>query len=338
MAAAEDPARAIVDIITGTWRAQALHAAVTLGLADHVAAGCAGPVELARRAGAPADRIERLIRLLVSMGVVEGGAGGYRLTAVGELLRTGVPGSLRDLVSLYGAEFHQVWGSFAAAVASGRSGFEEAFGRTLGEYLAADPAASERFQRAMAAGNAFFAAVPAVHDFSSCATVVDVAGGSGALLAEVLRASPGTRGVLVDLPHATPIARRNLGAAFGPERFEVLAGDVFEAVPPGAGAYLLSRVLQDWEDDACVKLLSNCRTAMPEGAALLIVERVIPAEVSAGTAGRLPLLWDLHLMTMAGGRQRTLDGYESVLSAAGLRLRATHPLPLETTLLIAVHE
>lgn len=329
-------ARVIVDIITGTWRAQALHAAVALGIPDHVAAGHTSPAELAAETGATADVVERLMRLLISMGVFDAdGVGGYRPTDVSELLRTGGPASLRDLVQLYGEEFHQAWGSFANSLVTGRPGFEEAFGSTLGAYLARDPAVSAKFQRAMEAGSAFFAGVPDVFDFSRCASVVDIAGGSASLLAVVLGASPATRGVLFDLPHAAPLASRRLGAAFPADRFEVLTGDMFEAVPPGADAYLLSRVLQDWDDSRCVELLSNCRVAMPDSARLLILERVIPNDDVPSAACQLPLLWDLHLLTMTGGRQRTLRGYRSLLGAAGLYLEEVHPLALETNLLVA---
>ncbi|MGH3873079.1 MAG: methyltransferase [Pseudonocardiaceae bacterium] len=328
-------ARAIVDIITGTWRAQALHAAVALGIPDHIAAGHTGTAELAVQTGATEDGVERLMRLLVSMGVFGRDHCGYRPTEVSELLRAGVPGSLRDMVQIYGEEFHRAWGSFGHAIVTGRSGFEDAFGCRLSEYLAGQPAASEKFLRAMNAGSAFFAEVPAVFDFRRCATVVDVAGGSGALLATVLRASPATHGVLFDLPHATLIAGKHLGDAFPADRFDVLTGDMFEAVPPGGDAYLLSRVLQDWDDRTCITLLSHCRDAMSDSARLLILERVIPDDDSLSAARQLPLLWDLHLLTMTGGRQRTLHGYRSILGSAGLRLETVHSLPLETNLLVA---
>lgn len=334
----DSAARQVVDIITGTWRAQALHAAVALCIPDHIAAGHTRLAELAGQTGATEDGVERLMRLLISMGVFADGSDGYRLTQVGELLRTDVPDSLRDMVEIYGEEFHQAWGSFVHAIVTGRSGFEEAFGKKLGEFLASEQEARAKFQRAMNAGSAFFAAVPTVFDFSQCATVVDVAGGSGGLLATVLQASPVTHGVLFDLPHATPIARKHLGDALPADRFDVVSGDMFQAVPPGADAYLLSRVLQDWDDRTCVTLLSNCRNAMLDSARLLILERIIPDDISASATGQLPLLWDLHLLTMVGGRQRTLDGYRSVLDDAGLRLEAVHPLALETNLLVAAQD
>lgn len=392
----QDAARRVVEIATGTWRAQAMYAAAALRLPDHVAAGDRTVEELAERAGASVDGVARLIRLLVAMGVFTGTERtGYRLTEVGDLLRSDAQASMRDMVLLYGEEFHRAWEAIVPAVRAGTSGFAHAFGMPLREYLRDTPGAGAKFQRAMNAGNVFFPAILDAFDFSRCRTVVDVAGGSGMLLSTVLLAHRKVRGVLFETPHMVPVAVEYLDKTVGPDRYRAVPGDAFVAVPGDADAYLLSRVLQDWDDDACVRLLSTIRRAMPRDGRLLVLERVLghldtdptrsgpdalpgsgvatgpdasaTPDASAGSdtgsgaatgsgavpvpfaaAGvatgsdavpvpepLLPLLWDLHLMMAAGGRERSLDGYRRVLDLADLRLESVHPLPLETTLLIA---
>lgn len=330
-------ARRVVDIITGTWRAQALHAATELDLPEHVAQGPATAAELAERSGASRDGVARLMRLLAAMEVFTGpdADGRYGPTEVSELLRSGAAESMRDMVGLYGREFHRAWGAVVPAVRTGTSGFEHAFGATLHQYLRDEPGAGPRFQAAMNAGNVFFADVLDAFDFGPCRTVVDVAGGSGMLLASVLRAHPDVHGVLFDLPHMLPVADAYLKEHAGPGRYETVSGDVFSQVPPDADAYLLSRVLQDWDDARCTALLLAIRKAMSGSARLLILERVVPGTPAPADGPLLPLLWDLHLLMAAGGRERTLDGYRDVLSAAGLRLESVHGLALETTLLVA---
>ncbi|MFJ9344291.1 methyltransferase [Streptomyces sp. NPDC101733] len=323
--------RRVVDIITGTWQSQALYAAVAFDLADHIAAGHVTDEALAARTGANPRALPRLMRLLTAMDVFESTPDGYRLTATGDLLRGDSDRSMRDMVRIYGEEFHQAWGAVVPAVRTGTSGFQHAFGKTLHEYLR-DPEAGAKFQRAMNAGNVFFPDVVEAFDFGSCASVVDVAGGSGMLLGTVLRAHPELRGVLFDQPHMVPVATAHLDEAVGPGRYETRAGDVFRSVPAGADAYLLSRVLQDWDDARCVTLLSNIRTAMPASGRLLVLERVIPDHGET----ILPLLWDLHLLMAAGGGERDLAGYRGLLTAAGLRLESVHGLSLETSLLVAV--
>jgi hypothetical protein len=237
---------------------------------------------------------------------------------------------MRDLCLMYGQEFHRAWGAVVPAITSGHSGFETAFGRTLHEFLADEPDAGPRFLRAMNAGSVFFDDVPKVFDFGACRTVVDLAGGSGLLLSTVLAANPMLHGILMDRAHMVPVAREQLAATVAHDRFEVRAGDMFDAVPAGADVYLLSRILQDWEDSECITLLTNIRRAMTGESRLLIVERVIPTDGSSV----LPLVWDLHLMMMAGGRERTMAGYESILDAANLRLVAVHDMALETSMLV----
>ncbi|GAA3562244.1 hypothetical protein GCM10022222_52440 [Amycolatopsis ultiminotia] len=172
--------RHLIGLLTGAWRTQAVSVAAQLGIADHIAAGHHTAAALAERVGTDRDRLRRLLRLLVSLQVVTGDdVAGYRLTGSGELLRTGVPGSMRDLCDIYGREFYTAWGSARDAIAEGVPGFERAHGRPLGEHLRADEDARSRFQRAMNAGQSFLDEVPARFDFSTAHTVVDVAGGAG---------------------------------------------------------------------------------------------------------------------------------------------------------------
>jgi hypothetical protein len=329
-------AREVIDIVTGTWRAQALYAAAALRIPDHVADGTATCEALAARTGAGEDGVRRLMRLLATLGVFEGSErSGYRLNAVSRLLRSDVPGSMRDMCLIYGEEFHQAWGAVLPALRTGSTGFEAALGSTLGEYLRDTPGAGPKFQRAMSVGSAPFAAVSRAIDFSRYETVVDVGGGNGTFLSLVLRENPGLHGVLFDLPHMAPLAREHLDRAVAPERYLIRTGDVFEAVPSGGDAYLLSRVLQDWDDGDCLKLLANCRHAMGSSGRLFILERVVEEAGGDTPADVLPVLWDVHLMLIAGGRERTLPEYRSLLDRAGLRLESVQSLPLETSLLVS---
>jgi hypothetical protein len=332
MTATDAAARSVVDLVTGTWRSQALYATVELRLPDHIAAGYTTSADLAAKVGADPDRIIRLMRLLVGIGVFAGDdLLGYRLTATAQLLRTGVPGSMRDMCLMYGQEFYQAWGSVVAAITEHRSGFEASFGRTLHEFLATEPGAGPRFLSAMNAGSVFFADVPERFDFTGSRVVVDLGGGSGMLLATVLAANPALHGILVDRAHMVAVAGEHLATVLEPGRFEVRVGDIFDSVPPGGDVYVLSRILQDWSDSECITLLSNCRRAMTSASArLLIVERVIVEDGST----ELPLLWDLHLLMMADGRERTMASYQSILDGAGLRLECVRELALETSMLV----
>ncbi|GCB50879.1 methyltransferase [Streptomyces sp. NL15-2K] len=329
--------RTTLGLITAAWHTQSVYAAVALGLPDLVAAGHTGVQALARAAGADEDGVRRLLRLLVRLGVFEESEdGGYRNTEVGDLLRDR-PGSLRDVCLLYGKEFYQAWGHASETFRTGRPGFEEAYGQSLISYLRDDADAAKRFQRAMQAqaSNFSFDAVPKEIDFAADRHVVDIAGGSGQLLASVLNAAPGARGTLLDLEHALPIARAHLERAVGDDRAALVAGDMFTSpFPKDADTYLLSRVLGDWPDDDCVRLLRKVRESMAEHSRLLVIELV----VQDGGDGLLAPLWDLHLLVVNGGRQRTLGEYRELAARSGLSIERLVPLPMEATALVLTPE
>jgi hypothetical protein len=164
------------------------------------------------------------------------------------------------------------------------------------------------------------AGVVAAYDFSGLGEIVDVGGGSGVLLEAILRATPGLRGVLVDRLEAAERARALLADLDG--RAECVVGDFFDAVPAGAGAYLLSRVIHDWHDDDARRILATCRAAMPDGARLLLVEAILPERAVDGPEA---IRMDLHMLVLFGARERTAAQFSDLLAGAGFDLRRVVP-------------
>src|SRR5262249_9365717 len=140
-------------------------------------------------------------------------------------------------------------------------------------------------------------AIAESYDFSSHKRIVDVGGGNGAALREILKRFPASRGIVFD--------RSDVIAAM-PKDEERLTGEVgsfFERVPAGADCYLLVRVLHDWGDDDCLRILRQCHAAMPPSATLLICEQLLKDDPALGTPS--DYLVDTAMMTMFGhGRER----------------------------------
>ncbi|MFE4914330.1 methyltransferase [Streptomyces sp. NPDC056652] len=325
-------AQEVIELITGGWRAQAVHTAAKLGLPDHIEAGRATSAELARATGAEEEGIRRLMRLLVAMGVFEGDhRSGYLNTPVSAALMDR-PGTMRDMCLLYGEEFYTAWGRAAECFTTLTAGFELAYGQALYPYLDGHKDMADRFQRTMNAGNLFFDHVPDAFDFSGGKTIVDCGGGNGHLLSVILRAAPDARGKLIDRDHVIPIAREYLSREIGLDRVELHGGDMFKAVPEGGDVYLFCRVLAGWTDDDAVEAFRLCREAMTgPDARLLVLDRIVTDEHSTV----LPALWDLHLLMTNGGRHRSGDLFRSLLDRAGFDVERIATLPMETTALIA---
>ncbi|MER6398980.1 methyltransferase [Kitasatospora sp. NPDC001603] len=325
-------ARRMMDLLIGPWATQAVHTAATLGLADLLAAEPATAAELAERTATHQPSLTRLLRFLVELDVLAADADGrYRTTDLGRTLRTEEHGSMRDLALLYGDEFYAGWGQLLHTVRTGENAFEHVHGAAMYPYFARTPELTARFDRAMAASSSFFEPVPALYDFSRARTVVDIAGGNGALLTTVLRAHPALSGVLFDTAHVIEAARTELADSPDADRIGFESGDYYEKVPAGSDVYLLSRVLHGRDDEACVRVLERIREAVTADGALLIIERVIPED---GTPS-LAAWFDVHMLAIAGGFERSTAEYSGLLERAGFTLAAVHDLPLDSRLLVA---
>jgi SAM-dependent methyltransferase len=161
-------------------------------------------------------------------------------------------------------------------------------------------------------------AVAAAYDFSSAKSIVDIGGGHGTLLAEILTAAPRARGVLFDAPHVADVARTHLDARGLQTRCEAIGGDFFKAVPAGHDTYVIKNVLHDWPDDEAVAILTQIARAMTPGGKLLIVEQIVTPPGSKKL--NLAKIIDMIMLCLTeGGRERTEVEYREILQRAGFR-------------------
>jgi precorrin-6B methylase 2 len=306
-------------LMDGFLQTQLLYVAAKLGIADVLADGPRDGADVARAVGAQPVALTRVLRGLAAEGVLdERDDGRFGLAPSGEALRR-----LQGAVIARGELYYRAAAGLLEALRDGGTPFERVYGERFFDHLTRHPEDEAAFHASMA-GRAEREArdVVAAYDFGGLRKLVDVGGGSGVLLAAILRAAPGLHAVLMDRPAAIPAARRRLEADGVAARAECVAGDFFAAVPAGADAYLLSRVVHDWDDADAARILATCRAAMPDGARLLIVDAVLPERArDAPEAIRM----DVHMLVLLGARERTEPEFRRVLAAAGLELRRTIP-------------
>jgi hypothetical protein len=200
--------------------------------------------------------------------------------------------------------------------AHGRARRRSLLGKPFFEYLTTDGEASEIFNRAMAGGARARLAAALEHDWSGASVVADIGGGNGALLSAILPAQQHLRGVVFDLPHVVAEARPVIEAAGLAGRCELVGGDFFEDALPGADAYLVAQVLHDWDDQRAVAILRNCRRSIADGGRLLVLELILPE----GDQPSYAKVIDLIMLTLLGGRERTLAEWDSLLREGGFKL------------------
>ncbi|HLO95015.1 MAG TPA: methyltransferase, partial [Burkholderiaceae bacterium] len=317
----------LLELIGGNWATQAIGVAAGLGLADQLAAGVTEVAALARACGCDADALRRLLRGLAALGLLRQEArDSFRLTAMGELLRRDASLSLNAHAQWWSRQAWTVWGELMGSVRTGQSMRQRRHGQRGFEHLDADAASAKLFHRSMAELTRLvavdLAGSPALPERG---LVMDLGGGHGELLAEVLRTRPGLRGLLFDLGHAVEGAHAHLREAGVAGRVRVVSGDFFAPLPGPVDVVLLKSVLHDWDDAQAVRILQRVREALaPEGRVLLI-ERVMPLQVQALPEHRSTVRSDLNMLVGLGGRERTATAYEALLAAAGLSLRRLLP-------------
>ncbi|HJY77762.1 MAG TPA: methyltransferase [Burkholderiales bacterium] len=296
------------EMIDGYRLSQAIFVAAELRIADRLGDEAAHYDALATATGTDAPSLLRLLRALASAGLLrDAGEGKFASTPLGGLLRQDVEGSLHAWARLNTSLYHP-WGNLLGSIRTGKQAFESAHGKSRWQHLADCATDSRTFNDAMAETSAQVAReVLAACDLSRFDNIVDVGGGNGALLRAVLEACPRSRGVLFDLPEAIRDASRSVH-----ERCRLVEGSFLDAVPEGGDAYLLSRVLHDWDDEHAGAVLRNTRHAMANGAALFVIERI----VEPGQPRLEAALSDLSMLVMNGGRERTRGEFEHLLAAA----------------------
>lgn len=324
------PASPMEYIWPGIIAAQAIHAAAKLRIPDLLASGPKTIAELARESGAHPATLERLLRALGTLQMFAAESDGrFRNTPLTELLRADHPQSQRDAALFLPAPF--LWrplGELYESIRTGEPGFERIFGQGFFDHLAAHPEDAAVFNRVMTQGVAWTSpALLASYDFSRFELLVDVGGGEGALLRDILAATPKLHGVLFDLPQVVARASEVL-TGDAAARCQIVGGDFFEAVPTGADAYLLKGVIHDWPDEDAARILRNVRRAMRADGTLLLMERT--ADAASHPAGLMELL-----MLVIGGRERIEAEFRSLLAATGFSL--TRILATETSSLIECH-
>lgn len=264
------------------------------------------------------NTLYRLLRALASMGIFEETPdGNFANTAASELLLDDAPGSLRNIAILYGEGWlWNAYGQLSYSIESGKQPFQHVHGQTLYDYLKQDEPAATVFNKAMSAFSETEAsAILKAYNFSLKNTVVDVGGGEGSLVAALVQANPGLSGIVFDLSPSAHSETTSTPKKDSPN-ITYSYGDFFDEVPSGGDLYLVKSVLHNWDNASCIRILKNCRKAMTSNSGLLVLERIVPTGNEKSDAK----LFDINMLVMTGGMERTQDEYRKLFAAAGFTL------------------
>lgn len=318
------PEGLLFDLSMGFAVTRMLAAVVKLGIADEIGAGSATASQIAARRGLDADTVHRVLRALAVHDVVAlDGAGRFSLTRTGRLLRVQDPASLAPwLLYLDEESTQRPWSHIDQGMRDGKPPFPAVNGSSMWEYFADHPNEGSQFGAAMRRLTAVdLPAIVGCYPWPAHGVVCDVAGGIGTLLAGVLQARAGLRGILIDHPDVLTRADDYLQEHGVRDRVQTVAGDIFAGFTATANVYVLKDVLHDWDDERSAAILRSVRAAAPVGSKLVVIERDQPANTALFPTSMI----DVHMLTQTdGGRQRSTSELHRLLREANFEPGSTY--------------
>ncbi|HEX4138242.1 MAG TPA: methyltransferase [Bryobacteraceae bacterium] len=317
------PYTRVYDLALAYRFSRALYVAVQLRIPDLLKDGPSSVQTLASATRTEPTVLFQLLSALTTVGVfAQITPGEFSLTPLSETLRSDIPNSLRANVLLLIDDTHwDVYKELGYSIRTGQPAFDRIFGETYWEYLTERPQAALLVDQAMAArSRSVGPAIAEAYDFSQFQTIIDVGGGTGALLAAILKRNPESCGILFDLEH---VIQHALATRTVPEnRTKLITGNFFDAIPSGADVYVLKNIIHDWPDRKARHILANCRTAISGTGKLLLIETLLAPQMRPDY---LATASDLEMLVMQSGRERTAEDFSGLLMDAHFRLNRVIP-------------
>ena len=309
-----------LDLIIGRWRSQILYTGVELGVFEHVSSHPKNASDIAQALNLDYNLAYRLLRALGSLGLLREGVNrDFIITEQGEFLRKDNPKTLRGIALLEeGPEHYALWKHLPTMIKDGKqNAFPREYGQKLFEFTDSNPLYREVFNQAMSSYSSIQTAwvTDALdgYNFSNVNTVCDVGGGQGHLLCSLLVKYPHLKGTVIELDSVIKnndlLWDEKMGVK---DRCSYVGGNMFSKVP-AADAYIMKMILHDWSDDECVKILSNIYNAASENGRILIAEHLVPGPEEP----HFSKLFDIHMMCVATGKERTVEEYVDLLKKTG---------------------
>ena len=323
----------MLQIISGFWISRAVYVIAKLGIPDILKSSPKTADQLAAATNTHAPSLYRVLRALASVGILTAEGNSFDLTPVSETLVTDAPGSLRWFaVSELGQEHYPAWGNLMSSVQTGEIAFDNFFGVDIWKYFSNNPEDAAVFNDSMSSVTAVTnEAVTTQYDFSGFDKIVDVGGGHGGLITEILKKNPNLKGLLFDAPEVIEGARPKIEAAGLADRLQTESGDFFKGVPGGGDLYIMKWIIHDWDDQKSNTILRHIRSQIPANGRLILVDCVVPET----NEPHFSKFIDLNMLVMTGGKERTEREFQELLAAAGFKLLRVIPTELPTSIVEA---
>lgn len=315
----------LLQMATGHQLAASLYYVTVNKIPDYLRDGPKTAEEVAAAAGLPPRSVFRLLRAMTTSGIFRIENGKFSLTEISELLRSDHERGQRYKVMLAAGDL-DVWSRLGEAIE-----LDDALPDIKEDWYLEwtkdeDPAAV--FDQAMRSYYVdALAPLLGVYDFGNINTLVDIAGGDGGHLIEILKKYPNMKGIIFDQPETSERAKTFIDDAGLSERCSTVSGDFFKAetIPDNGDAYMLRNIMHNWAEEPCEQILKGIVARMPGDARVLVMEQPLPdKEEDLNNCvqywGVSPAWWDMLMFMWYGGQERNTAGFENLYKNVGLKM------------------
>ena len=321
-------------IATGFILSRALMTAAELKIADTLKDKKKTALEIAKELDLHPESVKRLLRYLASHNIFnENSENQFSLTALSEIMVTDHQNSFHAFLEMIADT--PPWDSFKHmmhTLKTGEPAFDYLHNQSFFNYMAEHPESNAKFN----AGMSCFSSpdnsnIVNAYDFGNDLTVVDIGGGKGSFLAMILSMHTNTHGILYDQSDIVNEPNEEINNLAG-DRCQIISGDFFQSVPTGGDIYTLKLILHDWDDQQAVKILTNIHEVLPDNGKVLVIEGIMLDGNEPDPHKQL----DISMMTIFGGRERTIKEFETLFKSAGLQINKVIDTPSRLSIIEAV--
>jgi len=316
----------LFNLIYGYIGTHLISAACKIDLFDAIGDQACSSTELASRLGCDESHLRRLMKALSSYGLMTWEPPStFSATAMGALLAKSTPDSFYPAVEtgFDGLTRDTAWHALPQALRSGGVPFDIGLGERFFSYLERHPAYQKTFYDAMESSLTKVIEVAQLIDFGRFRSVLDIGGANGTLLSAIRARFPALDCSVFDREALTVAGDAGASAALASAGLGFISGDFFETIPGGFDCYVLSRILDDWNDKQAAVILRNVRLACEAGRSLFVMQPITSSVDGSFDA----TLADINMLVYMGGTKRSADGIGQLARAAGFTFAKTYRLP-----------
>ncbi len=310
------PELKILNMISSTWVSQILQFALNKQILEFIHASPLDSNQLALKLDIDEPILIRILKGLEHLALIKRNGAHYELSDLGTLLLPNNDAGFYSMAKLWGEEFSNSWSKLSESSTEGKPGFEIFYGQNIFEYLQKNPLRGSHFGQAMnSLAKYLYQDISKYITLMPNETIVDVGGGNGFLIKNLLANQPHAQGILFDLPDV--IANASEFSNESVDNLSFISGDFFEAVPQG-DSYILANIIHDWSDVHAIQILKNIRSKQKPSDRLFLVEMALNHDCEPALA----ISTDLNMLMLTGGKERNLDEFKSILECSGYSFKS----------------